>query len=74
MLPPRPGQKERRYAQLISGEPVEIKASAEDLPIARAPASEQPSRLDALETEVATLKAEFQHLRDEFANFRKQFE
>ena len=75
MLTPRPGQKERRYAQLLSSEPAEIAASTEDnIPAARAHAVEQPSRLEALENEVATLKTELQQLREEFASFRRQFE
>src|SRR5207302_7277241 len=75
MLTPRPGQKERRYAQLLSSEPAEIAASTEDnIPAARAHAVEQPSRLEALENEVATLKTELQQLREEFTSFRRQFE
>lgn len=64
LLPARPGQKERRYAQLLAGEP-----AAEEGPIAleppRAPAG--PSRLDALEGELRAL-------REEFERFKRQFE
>lgn len=58
LLAARPGQKERRYAQLLSGEP-----APDDGPIAPA----GPSRLDALEGEVRAL-------REEFERFKRQFE
>ena len=66
ILPARPGQKERRHVQLLSGEP-----PAEDDPVpvpvstcAGGPASQRPAttpdviaRLEALEREVAALKS-----------------
>lgn len=74
-LPARPGQKERRYVQLLSGEPTvesgSFSPSAEFAP-ARAPAT--PSRLETLEGEVAALRAELGALKEEFAAFRRQFE
>lgn len=75
LLPARPGQKERRYVQLISGEPPEIDEVVTD-PVAFASESpvSGPSRLEVLENEVAELKREIQQLKDELALFRKQFE
>lgn len=75
ILPQSPGQKERRYVQLLSGEPeAEEFASA---PVAETPlASISPgkSRIDLLEAEVGALKAELIAFREEFAKFMKQFE
>ncbi len=71
VLPPRPGQKEKRFVQLLSGEPaLEETAVSESRPAAVS----APPRVEALEAEVAALKTELAALRDEFARFRKQFE
>lgn len=71
IVPPRPGQKEKRFVQLFSGEPVtEEIATSESHPTAAA----TPTRVEALEAEVAALKTEVAALREEFARFRKQFE
>jgi hypothetical protein len=71
ILPPRPGQKEKRCVQLLSGESdADIGASAEPHEIKAA----EPSRVEALEGKVAALRSELAALRDEFAAFRKQFE
>ncbi len=77
ILPARPGQKERRYIQLLS-----VEGSFEEPAAAFAPApvltgesrSETPSRMETMEKEVAALKAEVVELREAFAAFRKQFE
>lgn len=71
MLEPRPGQKERRFVQLLSGEPV---LEAASLPAAPSAAAPVPGRLEALEAEVAALKVTVAELREEFTRFRKQFE
>jgi len=66
-LPRRPGEKESRYAHLLSG-PVQVRELLE---------ASQPGRQDrtaALEVEVATLKQELELLKRQFAEFRKQFE
>ncbi|MDQ3623387.1 MAG: YceH family protein [Verrucomicrobiota bacterium] len=74
VLPARPGQKERRYEQLLSAESL----LAEPAVIEPAPAvggAEQPgTKVEIMEKEVAVLKAELHQLREEFAQFRKQFE
>ncbi len=71
LLPAQPGQKERRYVQLLSGEPtaeVLSPAVSADAGISRG------ARLEALESEVAALRAEVQQLREQFTAFQKQFE
>jgi uncharacterized protein YceH (UPF0502 family) len=77
ILEARPGQKEKRYVQLISGEPVLPDSPASEIsffaPLRTVP-SEDQSRLELLETDVARLKAELQQLREELLSFRKQFE
>jgi uncharacterized protein YceH (UPF0502 family) len=75
-VPPRPGQKERRYLQLFSSEDLYTDPPADALPpTSRASAPEPaPSRIEAVETELATLRQEMLALREEFASFRKQFE
>lgn len=76
VLQARPGQKENRYVQLLSGEPDLTESVASE--IAFTPAASQvpsnPSRLDAIEKDVAEIKAELQQLREELLSFRKQFE
>jgi len=77
VLQARPGQKEKRYVQLISGEPVLPDSIASEIPFSaptREAPSEDQSRFEALENDVAGLKAELQQLREELLSFRKQFE
>jgi uncharacterized protein YceH (UPF0502 family) len=68
-LPRRPGQKEARYAHLLSGEPVldDTVAAAATEPGAR-------NRVDALEQEVAALRAELADLRARFDEFQREFQ
>ena len=75
LLDARPGQKERRYAQLLSAESLHAESSADALPSPRAAAPHpNDARLVALENETASLRAELTELREAFAAFRKQFE
>jgi uncharacterized protein YceH (UPF0502 family) len=77
LLDSRPGQKERRYAQLLSAESVYAETPAEAAIVAapREPAPDaDDGRLVALEQEIAGLKTELAQIREEFAAFRKQFE
>lgn len=71
-LPRRAGEKECRYAHLLSGTPT----AAEDPGDSGAAitASVRPDRMAALEDEVATLSLELAELKRLFAQFRKQFE
>lgn len=75
VLPPGPGQKEKRYVQLISGEPVLPAALAGEMSY-DVPTRENPdqNRIEALENEIVVLKEQLRQLREEFAAFRKQFE
>ncbi len=58
-LPRQPGQKEQRYAQVLSGEPVLE-------PEADVPAATGGGRVAQLEAEVAALKSEFADLKRRF--------
>ena len=67
----QPGQKEPRYAHLLSG-PVDEAALATEV---QAPAATPSgSRIDELESRVAELSRGLDELREEFASFKNQFE
>src|ERR1700732_1751980 len=66
-MPARPGQKEKRYVQLLSGEP-ELDSSTIAPATASGPVAGK-SRIDTLEAELNTLKAEIRALREELADF-----
>jgi len=68
-LPRQPGQKEGRFAHLLSGE-INLEALAETERIAAA----APSRRAGLEEKVEALAAEVEKLKEQFEQFRKQFE
>ena len=70
LLPARPGQKERRYVQLLSGEPTEPAATEPPAPIASTPSG--ASKLDALEGEVAALRGELAEMRASLDDLRRQ--
>ena len=65
----RPGEKESRYAHLLSGPPAVTDVARE----AAAPPP-RTDRMAILETEVAQLRQELEELKQQFAGFRKQFE
>jgi uncharacterized protein len=71
MLPRQPGQKEVRYAHLLSGEPV-----AQEHPAAAEPVDDPvgPSRIEVLEEAVTLLRGEVAELRELLEDFRRQFE
>jgi uncharacterized protein YceH (UPF0502 family) len=71
-LPRRPGEKEARYAQLLSGVP-EMAPSAPER-VADPVAPPRSDRMAELEAEVARLRSEFEDLKQQFAGFQKQFE
>lgn len=66
-LPRQPGQKEGRFAHLLSGE-INLEALAETERAAPAP------RRAGLEERVEALAAEVEKLKQQFEQFRKQFE
>lgn len=69
LLSRRPGQKEVRYAHLLSGEP-QVDTTPDSVP------DVQPTtnRIDELEESVASLRAELAELRARFDEFRQQFQ
>jgi len=75
LLPRQPGQKEQRYAHLLSGEPV-IQHSEKQLQpeTARVKVMVEDERIAALESEVALLKEEIASLKLIMAEFKAQFE
>lgn len=72
-LPRQPGQKEARFAHLLSG-PIDVEAVAEQAIKVSAPRTSQAERVEKLEQEVATLTAAMQELQRQFDEFRRQFE
>ena len=73
-LPIQPGQKEARFAHLMSGD-VDVEALAAASALPRASRSGVDSeRVEKLEEQVATLTAEVESLKSTFEEFRKQFE
>jgi uncharacterized protein YceH (UPF0502 family) len=67
-LPRRHGEKEARYAHLLSGAP----AISENEPEVVQPM--RSDRVASLEAEVGELRRELESLKEQFAGFRKQFE
>jgi len=70
MIARQPGQKEARYAHLLAGE-IDVNEIQSSAPYYQ-PAS--GSGLSVLEEEIAGLRREIQELRDEFYEFKKQFD
>lgn len=71
-LPRRPGEKEARYAHLLSGTPE--MAIASDEQVSDFVATPRFDRMAQLEAEVAALRRELEDLKQQFAGFQKQFE
>lgn len=69
-LPRQPGQKEGRFAHLLSGE-IDFEALATE--VERVPPV-SATRRSSLEQKVEELAAEVQQLKEQFEQFRKQFE
>lgn len=66
----QPGQKEARYAHLLSGEiDVESIAAAASRPRS----TDSSDKMEALEQEVQTLREDLNTLKDEFQKFKEQF-
>jgi len=70
----QPGQKETRFAHLLSGEVVSEQAPRVERSIAAVARTSQSDRVSTLEAEVETLKTEIEKLREQFEGFSKQFE
>lgn len=77
-LPRQPGTKESRYVQLLSGVPApETAASAAPASTASSaplPPDTTRERIAQLEQDLAAVRAELGELRQQFADFKKQFE
>jgi hypothetical protein len=72
VLPRQPGTKESRYTHLLSGE-----VDVAELPprmVASSSSSADPERVSRLEEAVAGLQSEVSDLKQQLAEFRKQFE
>ena len=67
----RPGEKEVRYAHLLSGTPSVTETAAEVVEPVR---PDRVDRIAVLETEVAQLRSELEILKQQFAGFQRQFE
>ncbi len=73
-LPRRVGQKEVRYAHLLSGEPqADAPTTAEEPPVPTRRAAVEDDRVAALERTVEELRAEVAELRAQLEAFRAQF-
>ena len=68
----QPGQKEARFAHLLSGEPeIEILEATSERHPRRAG---DPDRVTKLEEQVQTLTQQVENLTTQFEEFKKQFE
>jgi hypothetical protein len=73
-LPRQAGQKEVRFAHLLSG-PVTVEQQAESPTVSsRSTRRGEDDRMARLEQEISTLKEEVQELQQQFDAFKKQFE
>ena len=67
----QPGQKEARYAHLLSGEvKIELISNLREMPAHQS----KNDRLGELEREIENLRNEFNLFRESFEEFKKQFE
>jgi uncharacterized protein YceH (UPF0502 family) len=73
MLPRSPGTKEARYSHLLSGDAqIQDSRMTPDLAVSRRPTDGE--RIAHLENQTLALQNEVDDLRQQFAEFRKQFE
>jgi uncharacterized protein YceH (UPF0502 family) len=73
LLPRQTGNKEARYAHLLSGDVEVLEAPSRKEVVDSAGAAED-TRIGGLESEIAGLRQEVADLKRQFAEFRKQFE
>ena len=69
-----PGQKEARYAHLLSGEIDTASLAASTAQVTPANSSASADRILKLEQEIETLRGELDSFKETFEEFRKQFE
>jgi uncharacterized protein YceH (UPF0502 family) len=72
-LPVQPGQKEARFAHLLSG-PIDVEAFAAAQVTRATRGGADPERIEKMEEEIAALRTEVESLKQMFDDFRKQFE
>jgi uncharacterized protein YceH (UPF0502 family) len=68
----QPGQKEVRYAHLLSGE-IDVSVYAKEVASSGSKQAEA-ERITTLETELENLRGEFNAFRQSFEEFKKQFD
>lgn len=73
-LPRQPGRKEHRYAHLLSGTPEVDTTAAPPVEAARRQVVAEDERIAKLESEVVSLRAEVDELRNQLKTFQAQFE
>ena len=73
-LPRQPGQKDVRFAHLLSGEPVPIEPDSVERETKSTARPADDDRVAALSEEVGELRREVADLRSQLESFRKQFE
>jgi uncharacterized protein len=73
LLPRQPGNKEARYAHLLSGD-VEVYEAPPVKTVAISNSFPESARMTELEAEIASLQKEIADLKSQFAEFRKRFE
>ncbi len=73
LLPRQAGNKEARYAHLLSGD-VEVREAPAEREVAASKSVSESGRLAQLESEITGLQREIADLKQQFAEFRKQFE
>jgi uncharacterized protein YceH (UPF0502 family) len=76
LLPRMPGTKEARYVETLGGHEAEVQEALGNAASGAGAAVAEPreERLAALAAEVAEVRSELAALREEFKEFRKQFE
>lgn len=72
-LPRQPGQKDARFTHLLSGE-IDVEALAAESERPLTPRRAAPDQLERLEQKVAALTVEIEQLKEQFDQFRKQFD
>ena len=72
-LPVQPGQKEARFAHLLSGE-IDVEAFAMAQATRSTRSNVDAERVERLEEEVSSLRAEVDALKQTFEEFKKQFD
>ena len=74
LLPRQAGERERRWAHLLAGEPSFAKQTASAIPQPPPPSENEATRLAQLEGEIAELREQVAGLRAAFEEFKSKFE